>query len=56
MNGALLRVDDAGREHGQIRVFHNQSFDIRKVVPTVVWRGTRLVWVTGVREKDLWNG
>lgn len=37
-NGALLRVDDAGREHGQIRAFHNQSFDIRKVVPTVVMR------------------
>jgi hypothetical protein len=37
-NGALVRVDDAGREHGQIRAFNNRSFDIFKVVPTVVMR------------------
>lgn len=37
-NGAVIRVDDAGREHGQIRAFNNRSFDIFKVVPTVVMR------------------
>ena len=37
-NGALVRVNDAGREHGQIRAFNNRSFDVSKVVPTVVMR------------------
>ncbi len=37
-NNAALRIDDAGREHGQIRAFHNRTFDIAKVVPTVVLR------------------
>lgn len=37
-NGAAMRVNDAGREHGQIRAFHNNTFDITKVVPTVVMR------------------
>ncbi len=37
-NGVLVRVNDAGREHGQIRVFNNRSFDVSKVVPTVVMR------------------
>ncbi|MGH9956658.1 MAG: M20/M25/M40 family metallo-hydrolase [Pyrinomonadaceae bacterium] len=37
-NGALVRVNDAGRDHGQIRAFSNRSFDITKVVPTVVMR------------------
>ncbi len=37
-NGVLVRVNDAGREHGQIRAFNNRSFDVRKVVPTVVMR------------------
>jgi hypothetical protein len=35
---ALLRVNDAGREHGQIRAFNNRTFDVTKVVPTVVMR------------------
>jgi carboxypeptidase Q len=35
-NGALVRVNDAGREFRQIRAFNNQTFDITKVVPTVV--------------------
>jgi carboxypeptidase Q len=35
-NGALIRVNDAGREFRQIRAFHNRSFDVSKVVPTVV--------------------
>ncbi|HEX8098448.1 MAG TPA: M20/M25/M40 family metallo-hydrolase [Pyrinomonadaceae bacterium] len=37
-NGALVRVNDAGREHGQIRAFNNRSFDVEKVLPTVVLR------------------
>jgi hypothetical protein len=35
-SGALVRVNDAGREFRQIRAFHNNSFDVNKVVPTVV--------------------
>jgi len=37
-NGALVRVNDAAREHGQIRAFNNRTFDVSKVVPTVVMR------------------
>lgn len=37
-NGALIRINDAGREHGQIRAFNNRTFDVNKVVPTVVMR------------------
>lgn len=36
--GAALRVNDAGREHGQIRAFNNRNFDVAKAVPTVVMR------------------
>ena len=34
-NRAALRINDAGREHGQIRAFNNRTFDVAKVVPTV---------------------
>jgi hypothetical protein len=37
-NGALVRVNDAGREHGQIVAFDNTSYDISRAVPTVVVR------------------
>jgi hypothetical protein len=37
-NGALLRMNDAGRENGQIRAFNNRTFDVTKAVPTVVLR------------------
>jgi carboxypeptidase Q len=37
-NGALLRLNDAGREHGQIRAFNNRTFDVNKAVPTVILR------------------
>jgi carboxypeptidase Q len=37
-SGVLVRVNDAGREHGQIRAFNNRTFDVSKVVPTVVMR------------------
>jgi hypothetical protein len=36
--GAAVRVNDAGREHGQIRAFNNRTFDVSKAVPTVVMR------------------
>jgi Zn-dependent M28 family amino/carboxypeptidase len=36
--GALVRVNDAAREHGQIRAFHNRTFDLTRAVPTVVLR------------------
>jgi len=37
-NGAKLRVNDAGREHGQIIAFNNRTFDLAKAPPTVVMR------------------
>ena len=37
-NGAVVRVNDAGREHGQIRAFNNRTFDVNKTVPTVILR------------------
>jgi carboxypeptidase Q len=37
-NGALVRLNDAGREHGQIRAFQNRTYDTSKAVPTVVLR------------------
>jgi len=37
-NGVAVRIDDARREHGQIRAFDNDTFDVSKVVPTVVMR------------------
>lgn len=36
--GAVGRINDAGREHGQIRAFNNATFDVSKAVPTVVMR------------------
>jgi len=37
-NKALVRINDAGREQGQIRAFNNRSFDVTKTIPTVVMR------------------
>ncbi len=37
-NKVAVRVNDAAREHGQIRAFNNRTFDVKKVVPTVVLR------------------
>jgi hypothetical protein len=37
-NGTLVRVNDAGREHGQIIAFDNTTYDTAKAVPTVVLR------------------
>ena len=33
-----LRVNDAAREHGQIRAFQNNTYDVTKAPPTVVLR------------------
>jgi hypothetical protein len=37
-NGVLVRVNDAARDHGQIRAFSNNTYDITKAPPTVVMR------------------
>lgn len=37
-NGALVRVNDARMGNGRIRAFQNRTYDIDKVVPTVVLR------------------
>jgi hypothetical protein len=37
-NGVAIRVNDGGRDHGQIRAFNNRTFDLAKVVPTVILR------------------
>jgi carboxypeptidase Q len=37
-NGVLVRITDAGRDHGQIRAFHNRTFDETKAPPVVVMR------------------
>ncbi len=36
--GALVRMNDAGREHGQIVAFGNATYDLSKAMPTVVVR------------------
>ncbi len=37
-NGALMRINDAGMKLGEIRAFHNRTYDVAKAVPTVVLR------------------
>ncbi len=37
-NGVPVRVNDAGRDHGQIRAFGNNTYDPAKAIPTVVLR------------------
>ena len=37
-NGALVRINDAGRDHGQIRAFSAPGYDVTKSPPTVVMR------------------
>ncbi len=36
--GARVRVNDAGRPHGQIRAFQNRTYDPSKAVPTIILR------------------
>jgi hypothetical protein len=37
-SGAVVRVNDAGREHGQIRAFSGTAYDLAQNLPTVVLR------------------
>jgi len=37
-NGAAVRINDAARDHGQIRAFNNRTYDPTKSPPTVVMR------------------
>jgi carboxypeptidase Q len=37
-NGALMRLNDAGLNHGLIRAFHNRTYDVAKAVPTAILR------------------
>lgn len=37
-NGALMRLNDAGMDHGLIRAFNNRTYDETKAPPTVVVR------------------
>ena len=37
-NNVLLRINDAAMDHGMVRAFNNRTFDITKVVPTVILR------------------
>jgi carboxypeptidase Q len=37
-SGVLVRVTDAGRDHGQIRAFQNRTYDVTKAPPVVVMR------------------
>jgi Zn-dependent M28 family amino/carboxypeptidase len=36
--GVAVRLNDAGRDHGQIRAFQNSTYDVTKAPPTVVLR------------------
>lgn len=37
-NKAAVRINDAAMDHGLVRAFNNRTYDITKVVPTVVMR------------------
>lgn len=37
-NQVKLRINDAGMDHGEVRAFSNSTYDLTKVVPTVVMR------------------
>jgi carboxypeptidase Q len=37
-NGARVRINDAGRELGQITPFQNRTYDVAKALPTIVLR------------------
>ncbi|HSE16899.1 MAG TPA: M20/M25/M40 family metallo-hydrolase [Pyrinomonadaceae bacterium] len=49
-SGALVRVNDAGREFRQIRAFNNRTFDVNKVVPTVVMSNEDFGRITRILE------
>jgi hypothetical protein len=37
-NGAVVRINDGGRAHGQIRAFANRTYDPAQALPTVILR------------------
>ncbi|PYS98589.1 MAG: peptidase M28 [Acidobacteria bacterium] len=37
-NGALVRINESQLDRGAVRAFNNRTFDIKKVIPTVVMR------------------
>ncbi len=37
-NGAVVRVNDGGRVHGQIRAFSNRAYDSEQALPTAILR------------------
>jgi Zn-dependent M28 family amino/carboxypeptidase len=38
INGAVARVNDAGRDYGQIRAFGNNTYETARAIPTIVLR------------------
>jgi hypothetical protein len=53
--GAALRINDAGREHGQIRAFNNRNFDVTKAIPTVVMRNEDYGRIARIIGSGLWS-
>ena len=54
-SGALVRINDAGRDHGQIRAFSNATYDVEKAPPTVVMRNEDYgrIWRLLADERDV---
>ena len=49
---ALVQVNDAGRDHGQIRAFSNRTYDPEQVLPTVIMRNEDFGRITRLLEHD----
>ena len=54
-SGALVRINDAGRDHGQIRAFSNATYDVAKAPPTVLMRNEDYgrIWRLLADERDV---
>jgi carboxypeptidase Q len=52
-SGALIRVNDAGREHGQIRAFGNEEVDPKTILPTVILRNEDFGRITRMLANDM---
>jgi carboxypeptidase Q len=52
-NGALVRINDARREHGQIAVFQNATYDVNRVLPTLMMRNEDYGRVARLLASDL---
>ncbi|HXW57525.1 MAG TPA: M20/M25/M40 family metallo-hydrolase [Candidatus Cybelea sp.] len=68
-NGALVRINDAGREHGVIIAQQNSTYDSSRAVPTLVMRnedygrisrliaeGTRVTLRVNIQNREYANG